>query len=556
MQESFPQKQIRRRFVKEDNDYYDDSDEDKDHRDASEKMYNTACGFFQFLLNPSLCCYKLICWCRRRENFQKALTRLQTRHILLIFPLTIIVRLVLSDSLIWQPHPLRPRSDWEVNNIQIKIRAFDSAIYNHSDTGGWKSPAQFRFPKETINRLAKVRDFGEIQFNQLRSGHFYREIDAKDSERYEKFRDLEFDLMNKDPLEEKFFHDEELDYQECRRPKWMSYYFPNCNSFHEVDNSRYYTRDAVSDIDDHYDSYYFSHGYYRDAWMLENADRQECVVLKMLRFVKHDFTAKRFANVQRDGIVMERLNHSPYIVDMYGHCGASLMVQRIEHEIQEQIVPDGYMTEEELDDKYEVQPQNSYSIKEKLYFALSMAESLATLHGFEDGVITHADVQLCQWLRTYDNRLVLGDFNRAEIMAWNDHNNEYCNFNNGYSFGNYRSPEEYTGEDLDEKIDVFSFGNNVYALLTGLWPFYENEDDTFVQSKLVAGNTSFIDERYQLRSYGEGKMVQLIEMCWKFKPKDRPDIFEIVEFLRIVYKKVEAEDEGNEQSTVETNHVL
>lgn len=28
----------------------------------------------------------------------------------------------------------------------------------------------------------------------------------------------------------------------------------------------------------------------------------------------------------------------------------------------------------------------------------------------------HDDVQLCQWLRTRDGKLKLGDFNRAEVM--------------------------------------------------------------------------------------------------------------------------------------------
>ena len=45
----------------------------------------------------------------------------------------------------------------------------------------------------------------------------------------------------------------------------------------------------------------------------------------------------------------------------------------------------------------------------------------------------------------------------------------------------YRSPEEFAARDLNEQIDVFSFGNNIYALLTGLWVFYENEDDGVVQ---------------------------------------------------------------------------
>lgn len=98
-------------------------------------------------------------------------------------------------------------------------------------------------------------------------------------------------------------------------------------------------------------------------------------------------------------------------------------------------------------------------------------------------------------------------------------------------FSQYRAPEEFAAKDLDEKIDIFSFGNNVYALMTGLWPFYDNDDDTLVQSEIIDGKQAFIDKRYRTRSYGEEKMVELIEMCWRYKPEDRPSMFEIVRFL-------------------------
>jgi serine/threonine protein kinase len=107
----------------------------------------------------------------------------------------------------------------------------------------------------------------------------------------------------------------------------------------------------------------------------------------------------------------------------------------------------------------------------------------------------------------------------------------------------YRSPEEFAGQDLNEKIDIFSFGNNIYSLMTGLWPFYENEDDGFVQKEIVNGKTAFIDKRYRSRSYAEGKMVELIEQCWRYKAVDRPDIFEVVRFLRRAIEVTKAEDE-------------
>lgn len=82
----------------------------------------------------------------------------------------------------------------------------------------------------------------------------------------------------------------------------------------------------------------------------------------------------------------------------------------------------------------------------------------------------------------------------------------------------------------------------MYALLTGLWPFYENEDDGFVQKELIGGKTGFIDDRYKTRSYGEGKMVELILMCWQYEAADRPDIFEIVKFLRRAFDEAKLRD--------------
>lgn len=93
----------------------------------------------------------------------------------------------------------------------------------------------------------------------------------------------------------------------------------------------------------------------------------------------------------------------------------------------------------------------------------------------------HFDVQLCQWLQTVDDQLKLGDFNRAQFPLFDPAKQEYCKEYESQGYGNYRSPEEYANQGVDEKIDVWSFGNNIYALLTGLWIFYEDQDDDVVQ---------------------------------------------------------------------------
>lgn len=110
---------------------------------------------------------------------------------------------------------------------------------------------------------------------------------------------------------------------------------------------------------------------------------------------------------------------------------------------------------------------------------------------------------------------------------------------------------------LDEKIDVYSFGNNIYALLTGLWVFYENDDDETTQNQVVKGERAYVDVRYRNHSFIEGKLVEIMERCWIHDPDERADIFEAVRFLRGVRDEVKKRQaEGDIQARSESNSSL
>lgn len=161
-------------------------------------------------------------------------------------------------------------------------------------------------------------------------------------------------------------------------------------------------------------------------------------------------------------------------MDVYGHCVFSTMAEVVPIEFEEASVPgEGYHTPKSVEERNKngPLPYNDFSVEEKLRYALEMACSLADLHGFPGGVIVHDDVQPCQWLRAADGSLRLGDFNRATIMQWDELGGGYCKFNNGEAFANYRAPEEFAARNLDEQMDVFSYGNNIYGMITGLWNF-------------------------------------------------------------------------------------
>lgn len=322
--------------MEETSDYYDDSDEEKDRRPSTDKLYSSTCGIGQFFLNPCLCIFLLLRTNCKRQYMIKMTSRLKPMHAIVLLPVLIFLRYCRLQSLKGvQPHPLRPRSDAQVNTLPILISSLDRP--HTQDFGGWLSPIPFHQKEKFPHNNYVLADFGSLHMRTLNVEHYVREIDPKDDEKYENLRMRELNRMDLYPASAKYDQDDEADYTECRPPNWKKLYFPTCNSFHEIDVSRGYDRSIISNVEKNYDSYVFSQGFYRDAWLVENVERKEATVLKTLRF-KHDYTPKSFSNVQRDAIVMERLSFSPYVVNMFGHCATSLTVEPIAYEIEERIV--------------------------------------------------------------------------------------------------------------------------------------------------------------------------------------------------------------------------
>mmetsp|Transcript_2484 Transcript_2484/g.3550 ORF Transcript_2484/g.3550 Transcript_2484/m.3550 type:complete len:81 (-) Transcript_2484:1415-1657(-) len=75
----------------------------------------------------------------------------------------------------------------------------------------------------------------------------------------------------------------------------------------------------------------------------------------------------------------------------------------------------------------------------------------------------------------------------------------------------------------------------MYALLTGLWPFYDLNETDEVQTKIKEGELPNIDDRYRTGSAEERLLVNIMEICWKFNSSERADIFEVVELLEEAY---------------------
>jgi hypothetical protein len=439
---------------------------------------------------------------------------------------------------------------------------------------------------------ARSPDFGNLTVSSSSSSlsPFARSISEQDYEDFEMFCSHSLQAMDtaKPNLPPKLWHVDELwttvtvtadthntsslssssqaHKRQCYPNNWgRTNAKPVCNAVHEMRTmDRPY---SPTEVDQELQIQYQTSGYYRDVWIMERpssssgtdshrpsyahassfttssttpANPASIAVLKKYQLQDYFPLAEHALHqVQKEAIILERLSASDRIIDIHGYCGISLLIEAAKGDVVSEMVSPaaggGYMQQSDLNriQMDDVQPMNNLTLTEKLDTALVMAESLADIHGCKGGVIAHGDVHPEQWLRTLDGKLKLNDFGLAEILDFDPWNRTYCNVYRCYS-GYYHAPEELKCVRGNEALDVYSMGNNIYVLLTGLWPYYTAEtefDERVVGKKVKKGIRPYVDERYRHRSVVEQRMVEIMEQCWEIDFEKRVSIFDVVRQL-------------------------
>merc|ERR1711879_585342 len=89
----------------------------------------------------------------------------------------------------------------------------------------------------------------------------------------------------------------------------------------------------------------------------------------------------------------------------------------------------------------------------------------------------------------------------------------------------WAAPEVHLGEGYDERMDVYSFGVVLWEMLSGKLPFIDEQFDTQVEERVIAGVRPDIPE-----CCGE-RLRELIECCWSGEKEQRPPFSSIVTTL-------------------------
>ncbi|CAB9529541.1 protein kinase [Seminavis robusta] len=343
--------------------------------------------------------------------------------------------------------------------------------------------------------------------------------------------------------------------------KWQSESFPTCNNIHEQDirgQLRVSTEHSHHElhISHHHGHSHHRHleesnmqarllaaGGYRNVWMIHNHTdlgggvQENPIALKTLLF-EREWQEKYFKVHNLDALVSDRLQSSPFIMDLYAYCGTSGLYE---------FASEGNLLQ------YTEKNFEFFTSQTKLELAYNVARAISDLHNMaEEGkpVVAHTDIFPNQFVRDDPSMpFKLNDFNRARWIhlpkkePWVDASHafnasavakdkEACGFTFGANRGNFRSPEEYTYRLETEAIDVFSMGNILYFLLTGDFPFDGAERET-VRHYLKHGRRQHIPDEYKT---SEDPLIQAIvksiRISWIHEPSQRATARQVEKILR------------------------
>jgi len=365
--------------------------------------------------------------------------------------------------------------------------------------------------------------------------------------------------------------------------EWMSASYPNCNSIHEIDMEH-----SVSSItyEDEEDLKFLGQGWFRDTWQYvnENFANYPPVVIKTLR-IEREFLDEYFDLHRRDAVAMERLTFSPYVVNVYGHCGQSAI-----NELAEGILGGQIRNLEQLDRRLrgKVKDNDPNVLHLKLKLASKVSLGLAHIHnvhvsdssggrsrsiqsllyehtgpnstqsttGFGRSVATmaHYDINPRNIAIMKDGSPKLNDFNIAEFLTYDANTNQTCGFRSRLHEPWWRAPEEMDTSNtamVDEKVDVYALGEVLFHILTthgprGKMKKYRMEE---VREIVRNGVPPSMWEPYESDPAMKSNAVvkafkRALELCFEKDPVKRGTSIQVA---RVLHKALVKEDERRQK---------
>lgn len=186
--------------------------------------------------------------------------------------------------------------------------------------------------------------------------------------------------------------------------KWQTTSFPSCSIMHELSLGQLMRDDDFGHLTD---------GGYNSIFWISSSEIDDPLVLKILTY-DQDHTDRSFDRVRRDALISERLTSSSYIMNIYGHCGHTMLVPYSPDNLSENL-------------------SLKMTKQQRFEHARTVIYALADAHNIDgDGIasITHGDLVLRQFNKI-GNNYQLSDFNRGRFLRWDKRGNKTCTYEIG-----------------------------------------------------------------------------------------------------------------------------
>lgn len=164
----------------------------------------------------------------------------------------------------------------------------------------------------------------------------------------------------------------------------------------------------------------------------------------------------------------------------------------------------------------------------KLQFAREIALGMTFLHQCSPPII-HRDLKPANILLTEDLHCKITDFGLAKFFPGSMEET----YQMTGEAGSYRfmAPEVFKHEEYDEKVDVYSYGQIVYWIMSLIRPF------AHIQDAVTAVTLAAVDGVRPPISHIKSKpMAGLVSECWKQKPSERPSFGTVLDRVQAVEK--------------------
>lgn len=235
--------------------------------------------------------------------------------------------------------------------------------------------------------------------------------------------------------------------------------------------------------------------------------RSTQVAIKQL--LSSTFSKETVEEFNREGTIMAGLRN-PNIVQFYGYCPSPHYCLVMEY------MPKGSL--------YGLlHSDHPLDLSMCYHFVVDIANGLAFLHACNPPVL-HRDLKSLNILLDQHFRAKLSDFGLSKIKSETRHTSA-----KGQAVGTpaWMAPETMKREpEYTKKSDIYSFAIVLWEIYSRKLPFADAAQPHLIINWVLQG------DREKIPVDCPKKIALLITQCWMGNPKDRPDIQEIVDYLK------------------------